>query len=226
MNIGPGPSWGETWRRRGGSVGGGRDPTTKCRCVLPLRPLRACSASGRTARLPGPLKALPPPPMVAAEARDAARGGGTRPREIRTPDKRKNWWIPFGSAPNRERGDCALSPLRCERGIGAVHAGLLSGVDAAVPRPYCGNRMGSLAAGDPRDNIGERDREEGRDLLLWAGYASEGGSGTPTPRGSAGEGSAEAVNALRRGALGPPRSPVGSNLGAGRSAPRDRQAVR
>ena len=91
MNIGPGPSWGETWRRRGGSVGGGRDPTTKCRCVLPLRPLRACSASGRTARLPGPLKAPPPPPTVAAEARDAARGGGTRPREIRTPDKRKNW---------------------------------------------------------------------------------------------------------------------------------------
>ena len=77
MNIGPGPSWGETWRRRGGSVrGGGRDPTTKCRCVLPLRPLRACSASGRTARLPGPLKAPPPPPTVAAEARDAARAGG------------------------------------------------------------------------------------------------------------------------------------------------------
>ena len=63
----------------------GCDPTTKCRCVLPLRPLRGRSESGYTAGTPGPLKAPSPLPTVAAEARDAARGGQTRPGGIRTP---------------------------------------------------------------------------------------------------------------------------------------------
>ena len=60
----------------------------------------------------------------------------------------------------------ALPPLRCERGFGAAHVGVLSGVGAAAPRPHRGNRMGPLAAGDPRGTVGEREREEGRHLLL------------------------------------------------------------
>ena len=84
------------------------------------------------------------------------------------------WWIP---TPNQKRGDHALPPLRCERGFGAAHVEVLSDVSAAAPRPHRGNRMGPLASGEPRGTVGEREREEGRDLLLWASYASEGGSG-------------------------------------------------
>ena len=84
------------------------------------------------------------------------------------------WWIP---APNRERGDRALPPLRCERGFGAAHAGVLSSVDAVASRPHRGNRMGPLAVCDPRGTVNEREKEEGRDLLLWAGYALERGIG-------------------------------------------------
>ena len=60
----------------------------------------------------------------------------------------------------------ALPPLRCERGFGAAHVGVLSGVGAAAPRSHHGNRLGPLAAGGPRGTVGEREREEGRDLLL------------------------------------------------------------
>ena len=63
-------------------------PTTKRRCVLPLRPLRGRSASGLTAgsqesqRVPS----WPPsPPTVATATRDALLGGVTHPRGIRTP---------------------------------------------------------------------------------------------------------------------------------------------
>ena len=35
-----------------------------------------------------------------------------------------------------------------------------------APRPHRGNRMRPLAAGDLRSTVGEREREEGRDLLL------------------------------------------------------------
>ena len=84
------------------------------------------------------------------------------------------WWIP---ASNQKRGDRALPPLRCERGFGAAHVGILSALGTAAPRPHRGNSMGLLAADDRRGTVGEREREKGRDLLLWAGYASEGGSG-------------------------------------------------
>ena len=59
-----------------GQDAAGGDPTTKCRCVLPLRPLRGRSASGHAAGSPGLLRAPPPPPTVAAVARDTACGGG------------------------------------------------------------------------------------------------------------------------------------------------------
>ena len=68
-------------------------------------------------------------------------------------------------APNQEGSDPALPPLRCERGLGAAHVRVLSGVGAAVPRSHHGNRVGSLAIGDSRGTVGEREREEGRDLL-------------------------------------------------------------
>ena len=55
---------------------------------------------------------------------------------------------------------------RRKRGFGAAHVGVLSGVGAAAPRSHHGNQMGPLAAGDPRGTVGEREREEGRDLLL------------------------------------------------------------
>ena len=78
-----GASRGGTRRRRGG--GGGLDPTTKHRCVLPLRPLRGRSASDLTGGSQGPLRAPPPPPTVATVTRDGASGGGTHLRGIRTP---------------------------------------------------------------------------------------------------------------------------------------------
>ena len=102
----------------------------------------------------------PPPPDLQGDA------GAHRARVL--------WRI---LAPNQERSDRALPPLRCERRFGAAHVRVLSGVGAAAPRSHHGNRMEPLAAGDPRGIVGEREREEGRDLLLWAGYASEGGSG-------------------------------------------------
>ena len=70
-----------------------------------------------------------------------------------------------------------LPPLRCERGFGAAHIRVLSGVGAAAPRSHRGNQVGSLATGNPRGTVGEREREEGRGLLLCAGYVSECGSG-------------------------------------------------
>ena len=59
-----------------------------------------------------------------------------------------------------------MTLLRCERGFGAAHAGVLYGMGAAAPRPHRGNRMRLLASGDPRGTVGEREREECRDLLL------------------------------------------------------------
>ena len=76
----------DTGTSRGGTRRqGGLHPTTKRRCVLPLRSLRGHSASGHTGGSQEPLRAPPLPPTVATVTRDAARGGGTRPRGIRTP---------------------------------------------------------------------------------------------------------------------------------------------
>ena len=92
--------------------------------------------------------------------------------------------------------------------------------------------MGPLAAGDPRGTVGEREREEGRDLLLWAGYASEGGSGEGggaelPPREDRPAGARQTPRKhLDKTLEGRRSSRRGSNLGADRSAPRDRQAVR
>ena len=91
----------------------------------------------------------PPPPDLQGDA------GAHRARVL--------WRI---LAPNQERSDRALPPLRCERRFGAAHVRVLSGVGAAAPRSHHGNRMEPLAAGDPRGIVGEREREEGRDLLL------------------------------------------------------------
>ena len=117
-------------------------------------------------------------------------------------------------APNQEGSDRALPPLWCERGFGAAYFGVLSDVGAFAPWSHHGNRMGPLAAGDPRGTVGEREREEGRDLLLWAGYASEGGRGrgcgSPTPRGSTVGGGGRG---RRRGRAWTRRSKVAASTG-------------
>ena len=61
-------------------------------------------------------------------------------------------------APNQEGSDRALPPLRCERGFGAAHIRVLSGVGAAAPRSHRGNRVESLATDDFRGTVGERER--------------------------------------------------------------------
>ena len=61
-------------------------------------------------------------------------------------------------APNLEGSHRSLPSLRCERGFGAAHVGVLSGVGVAAPRSHRGHRMGPLAAGDPRGTVGERER--------------------------------------------------------------------
>ena len=129
-------------------------------------------------------------------------------------------------APNQEGSDRALPPLWCERGFGAAHVGVLSGVGAAAPRYHRGNRVGPLAIGDPRGTVSECEREEGRDLLLWASYASEGGSGESEgaelpPREDRPAGARQTPRALLDMALQGRRSPRwGSKLGADRSASR------
>ena len=80
-------------------------------------------------------------------------------------------------------------------------------VGAAAPRPHRGNRMGPLAAGDPR---GPSPAFVSR-LCFEKRLRSGWGCG-PTPIRSAGENASEAVDAFRRGALGSPRPPVGSKL--------------
>ena len=128
--------------------------------------------------------------------------------------------------------DSVLPPLRCERGFGAAHVGVPSGVSAAAPRSHRGNRVGPLATGDPRGTVGGREREESRDLLLWEGYASEGSSGESKgaelpPWGDRPAGAQQIPRARLDKALHGRRSPRwGSKLGADRSAPRDRLARR
>ena len=90
-------------------------------------------------------------------------GAGLRQGDAGAHQARMLWRI---LAPNQEGSDRPLPPLRCERGFGAAHVTVLSGVGAAAPRSHHGNRVGSLATGDSRGTVGEREREKGRDLLL------------------------------------------------------------
>ena len=111
------------------------------------------------------------------------------------------WWI---LAPNQERSDRALPLLRCERGFGAAHVGVLSGVGAAAPRSHRGNRMGPFAAGDLRGTVDERERGRAvtsfcEQVMLRKEAAERARVRSSHP---------ERIDQLGQGALGPPLPPV------------------